>query len=108
MTHVPEMGDISNPQQYVEVKLAMQTGGKSKNRMLWVNVDGQCVLRICQIHPDKLVTMVDETKAPPCDPPKLAGIWKCECGCNNQPKQVDCYSCGLPKKSGAESVATLS
>ena len=26
--------------------------------------------------------------------------WHCRCGCNNQSKQVDCYSCGKPRTEG--------
>ena len=27
--------------------------------------------------------------------------WKCCCGCNNRPPQVDCYSCGKPRTERA-------
>jgi hypothetical protein len=48
-----QMIDITNPDHRVEIQI------RGDGQVIWVNVDGICRLRICQIEPDRL-KVIDE------------------------------------------------
>ena len=52
-----QMIDITQPELAVEVQIGPEAG---LGQVLWVNVDGLCRLRICQISPEVKISIDDK------------------------------------------------
>ena len=53
-----KMLDLSNPSEQVEIRI------RADGQVIWVNVDGICRLRICQIG-EGIISLVDDRNITP-------------------------------------------